>query len=102
MLDIKVGKSYELILKCLKVFHKKRGKMKFKKICFLLNESPSKLLNNKTFRELIIEGVLIPSKGVSNPDQEYEYDWWKLRKLFMDSNFFNDTLDACKIKAVIK
>jgi len=102
MLDIKASKPHELVLKCLKVFHKKRGKMKFKKICFLLNESPSGLLNNKTFRDLIIEGVFTPTKSPSNPDQEYEYDWWKLRKLFMDSNFFNDTLDACKIKAVIK
>jgi len=102
MLDIKPSKSLELIIKCLKVLPSNGGTIKFKRLCFLLNESPSRLLNDKTFRNLITEGVFIPLKETSDPHQEYEYNWQKLKELFINSSFFDDILNACKIKVVIK
>ena len=98
---VKMGRNLELIMKCLKVFYKKNERMKFKKICFMMDESPSKLLNDSFFRSLIVERVFVPEKDVSNPDQEYTVDWYRLRDLVLDSNIM-ELLDICGAKIIIK
>ena len=97
---IKLGFDLELVLKCLKVFYKKQERLKFRKICFLLNEKPSKLLNSRIFRELITERVFVPEKGIGNPDQEYYVDWNRLKEIFWDkkSNPIREMENALRIE----
>ena len=87
-------KSLGFYMKCLNAFFKRRETIKFKRMCFLLNESPDKLLKKSEFRDLITRGVFTPRKEFGNPDQEYFIDYYVLRKVVMDSDLMRDIMKA--------
>jgi len=87
-------KSIGFYLKCMNAFFKRQCDIKFRRICFLLNESPDRLFKNPDFRELVTRGVFVPKKEHGNPDQEYFVDYYRLRKLVIESDLIQDLIRA--------